>query len=205
MTEAETTTQETKQDELGAVLWRGRTIRVCEKGISDGKKTILWDKVYRLFLDATKIKVRFLPATSLMSLRIFDQYSRKINLVVDTLPRKGADGRNDFMMLYKMVIARVMERQRAGLTSKLKEGRTVSFDIFDLTPNRIERKSILGSYTIALSHVTGCRFERGDFVIDFIDDTGHVKQQKLGKANRIPNVHLVQAFLQSIARNNLNR
>ncbi len=198
------TIAKTEGDELGAVLWRSRTIRICEKGISNGKKTILWDDVDRLYLDATNIRVKLLPSTSLMTLQVVARDGRKISLTLDTLPRKTTDGRGDFMVLYKMVVNRIMERQRAELARDLKTGKSISFQRFDLTPKRIEHSGITGSYAIELSHVSGCRFERGDLVVDYIDGR-QTRQQKLGKASGIPNIHLIQAFLESLAKSNLNR
>ena len=80
----------------------------------------------------------------------------------------------------------------------------MSFQSFDISSSSVYRKKLFGGYDIIeLYRIVGYDFDNGEFVIKFINDKGHLKSKKSGFVREIPNIHLAQTFLLSVAQGNL--
>ena len=199
----ENLTTETSQHGLGAVLVTHGNRHICEGGVCDKKKSILWDDVDRLFLDGWKLSVNFLPAGESIRIRVLSTTNHEIDFRQKGLFRLGRKAQGNFSNLYEFIVSKIIDRQWSKLTNNIAEGRNVSFDQFHVSSSAIYRKKFFrGYHTIDLHRVAGCHFDSGQFVVDFIDDKGRRKCQFLGPVSEIPNIHLAQTFLTSIARQN---
>jgi hypothetical protein len=200
---AENLAERTGQHELGPVLHTHGTSHICEGGVSDDRKSILWDEVESLFLSAWKRTVNYIaPAGEGMEVRIVSMAGDKITFTQDAIFRIGNKDKSSFWDLYQFIVSQVIERQWSKLVNDIEERKRVTFGDFDISSSAIYRKKFFGGYDIIdLRLVAGCHFANGEFVLDFVDDKGRVKRKTLGSVARIPNIHLAEAFLSSIAQN----
>jgi len=199
---AQNLAERTGQHELGPVLHTHGTSHICEGGVSDDRKSILWDEVESLFLSAWKRTVNYIaPAGEGMEVRIVSMAGDKITFTQDAIFRIGNKDKSSFWDLYEFIVSRVIERQWSKLVKDIEERKRVTFGDFDISSSAIYRKKFFGGYDIIdLRLVAGCHFANGELVLDFVDDKGRVKCKALGNVARIPNIHLAEAFLSSIAR-----
>jgi len=193
------------RDRLGELLCAYGNKFVCENGICEKKKTILWDEIDTIFLDGTKTTVNFIiPAGESINLRIFSTKGNKINLNIRAAFRMSGKDRDNFSDVYQFIISKIIDRQWTKLINDIKEGERVSFQSFDVTSSAIYRSKFFGGYeTIELYRIAGCDISNGEFFIIFIDNKGRLKHKKTGDVRQIPNIHLVQTFLSTIGQNNL--
>jgi len=203
---AESSTATTRQRGLGRTLYTHGDRRVCEGGVCDNKKCILWDEVDILFLDASKTTVNFIPAGETMNVRVISTAHDEITFTQDALFRIGNKDKSSFWNLYQFIVSQVIERQWSKLVRDIEERKRVTFGDFDVSSSAIYRKKFFGGYDIIdLRLIAGCHFANGELVLDFVDDRGRLKCKSLGSVARIPNIHLAEAFLSSIARHNSGR
>jgi hypothetical protein len=199
----ENLTVKTGQDRLGSKLYTHGTKDICEGGVCDNKKSILWDEVDFLFLDASKTTVNFVPAGETMKVRVISTTGDEISFTQDAMFRIGDKDKGNFWNLYQFIVSKVIDRQWPKLVRDIEERKRVTFGDFDISSSAIYRKKLFGGYDIIdLRCIAGCHFANGELVIDFVDDKRRLKHKSLGSVPRIPNIHLVQAFLSSIARQN---
>lgn len=193
-----------KRGKLGATLCTLGNKYICEGGIHDNKRAILWEEIETLFLDATKTSINFIPAGESITLQVVSTRGDKINLKQKALFRIGGKGKDNFLDVHQFIVSRIIDRQWKELINDIEEGKRVSFESFDITSTAIYRKKLFAGYdVIELYRIVGCDFDNGEFVIEFVDDKGHLKRKKSGYVREIPNIHLAQTFLSSIARHNV--
>lgn len=191
------------QHELGSILYTHGKKHICERGVCDNKKSILWDQVDSLFLDARKLSVNFLQASESIELEVVSETGDAISLGRHGFIEIRRKYKENLWNLYQFIVSKVIDRQWSDLIRNLDEGTRVSFESFDITSTEIYRHKLFSGYdTIHLRRIAGCDFDRGELVVDFVDDKGRRKRKSLGAVARIPNIHLAQAFLSSMARRN---
>lgn len=199
----ESSTVKTGQHRLGPKLYTHDTKHICEGGVCDNKKSILWDEVDFLFLGASKTTVNFIPAGETMKVRIISTTGDEISFTQDAMFRIGDKDKSNFWNLYQFIVSKVIDRQWSKLVRDIEQRKTVPFGDFDITSSAICRKKFFGGYDIIdFGRIADCHFATGELVIDFVDDKRRLKHKSLGSVARIPNVHLARAFLSSIARQN---
>jgi len=197
-------TVRTAQHGLGPILHTHGTKHICEGGICDNKKSILWDEVDFLFLSASKTTVNFIiPAGENIKVRVISTTGNEISLTQEAFFRLGGKDKGNFWNLYQFIVSKVIDRQWSKLTRDIEEGKRVTFRQFDISSSAIYRKKFFGGYDIIdLHRIAGCDFGHGELVVYFVDDKRRRKRKSLGLVSEIPNIHLAQAFLSSIARQN---
>jgi len=202
----ESSTVKTSQHGLGSVLHTQGNMNICEGGVYDKKKSILWDEVDSLFLDAWKFSVNFIPSGESISVRIKSTTNYVIKLEQRAAFRVGHKDKSNFWSLYQFIVSKVIDRQWSKLIRNIEEGKSVTFERFNMDSSGVSRQKFFGGYDIiAFNRITGCDFAYGELVIDFINDKGRLKRKSLGRVPEIPNIHLAQAFLSLIARQNLGQ
>jgi hypothetical protein len=202
----ESSTAKTGQHGLGPILHTHGNMHICQGGISDGDMTILWEDVGSLFWGAyahTLILVIIpIPTHESQNIRVVNSEGDEILLRQTSPGRIAREKREGFWSLYMFIVSKLMDRQWLELTKTLEKGERASFRSFDITSTAIYRKRFRGYDKIDLHRVVGCGLGGGQFSIYFVDEKGRQKNVGCGPVSEIPNVHLAQAFLSSIARKN---
>ena len=200
----ENSTVKTSQHGLGSVLHTHGNMNLCEGGVCDKKKSILWDEVDVLFLEASKVTVNFIiPASETIKVDIISTTKDKISFTQGAAFRMRGKDKSNFWASYQFIVSKVIDRQWSKLVSDIEEGKRVTFGRFDIGSSGVHRQKFFGGYDIiALNRIADCDFAYGELVIDFVNDKGRLKRKNLGRVPEIPNIHLAQAFLSSIARQN---
>lgn len=197
----------TDQDKLGAILYTHGDKHICKGGVFDGGKAILWEEVESLFWDASKhtliLIIIPIPTYESQKIHIVNSAGDKISLTESTSFRIGSKKKESFWDLYQFIVSKIIDRQWLELTRDIERGERVSFQSFDITSTVIYRKRFRGYDAIDLCRVVGCDFEDGQFLIKFVDEKERPKSVSCGLVSQIPNVHLAQAFLSSIAQHNI--
>jgi hypothetical protein len=196
------------QDKLGTILYTHGNKHICEGGISDGKKTILWEEIESLFWDASKhtliLIVIPIPTYESQKMHIVNSVGDRLSLTQSSPFRIGSEKKEDFWNLYQFIVSKIIDRQWSELIRVIEKGERISFHSFDITSTAIYRKKFRGYDIIGLHRVVGCEFNDGQFLIKFVDEKERPKNVSCGLVSEIPNVHLAQAFLSPIARQNLS-
>jgi len=196
-------TVKTGQHRLGPILYTHSTKHICEGGVCDNKKSILWDEVDSLFLDGWKFSVNFIPSGESISVRVKSTTDDEIRLEQRAAFRVGHKDKSNFWNLYQFIVSKIIDRQWSKLIRDIEEGKRVTFGQFDISSSAIYLRKFFGGYNIIEIHrIAGCDFAYGELVIDFVNDKGRLKRKSLGRVPEIPNIHLAQAFLSSIAQQN---
>ena len=188
---------------LGKLLYTHGNKYICEFGIGDKKTSILWKEVDELFLSGQRTSINFIPAGESMEIKVVSITGENIRLKQNALFMMGGKKKGAIFGIYNFIVDKIIGRQMSELVTAIKNGNRVSFNSFDITANAFHRKKFFGGYDIIeFERVAGCDFNNGEFVIEFVDDKGCLKQKGSGQVAHIPNIHLAQALLSSIAKSN---
>jgi len=192
------------QHKLGSVLYTCGNKHICEGGVCDNKKSILWDEVDVLFLEAWKTTVNFvIPASEAMKVHIISTTKNKISFMQGAAFRMSGKDKSSFWALYQFIVSKVIDRQWSKLVSDIEKGKRVTFGQFDIASSAIYRQKFFGGHDIIdFNRIVGCDYANAQLVIDFVNDKSRLERKSLGYVSVIPNTHLAQAFLSSVARKN---
>ena len=194
----------TDQQELGPVLYTLGNKQICEGGVCDNKTSILWEDVDSLWLESWKASVNLLPSGENLKVEVVSKTGDAISL------RKyglwiGRKDRDYFWKSYQFIVSKIIDRQLSELTRDLEQGTRISFETFEITSTAIYGYYYLGRQgMVDLHRVVGCYFENGEFMLTFLrdKDNNRLVRKSLGRVKGIPNIHLAQTFLSSVARKN---
>jgi hypothetical protein len=205
-TSVEDSTVKVGQRTLGRNLYMQGSRFICDGGVCDHKTSILWDEVDCLFLNAWAQTMNGVPFGQDMQVRVISTRGDKITFSQHAFTNIGDEDKSRFLSLYQFIVSQVIDRQWSKLVRDIEDGKRVSFGDFDISSSAIYRKKLFGRYDIIdLGRIAGSHFANGEFILDFIDDKRRPKQKRLGLVSEIPNIHLVNAFLSSRARQNSGR
>lgn len=189
---------------LGKVLHKHGNKYICEFGVGDKGTSILWEEINELFLGGQRTSINFMPAGESVSIKVVSITGEKINFDQKALFVMGSKKKDTIFSIYNFVVKKIINRQMSELVTALKKGNRVSFKSFDVTSTAVYREKFFGGYDIIeFRRIVGCGFNNGEFVIKFIGDKGRLKQKGSGSVRNIPNIHLAQALLLSVAKGNL--
>jgi hypothetical protein len=191
------------QHELGSILYTQGKKHICEGGVCDNKKSILWDEVDVLFLEASRTTVFAIPASEAVKVHIISTTKNKISFVAAAASWMVGKDKSSLWALYRFIVSEVIDRQWSKLVSDIEKGKRVTFGQFDIASSAIYRQKFFGGHDIIdFNRIVGCDYANAQLAIDFVNDKGLVERKSLGYVSVIPNIHLAQAFLSSIARQN---
>ena len=189
---------------LGTILYEQANRFVCEQGICDKKNSILWEAIEAIFVSAVKEYAIIIPKYEFVDIVIRNKKGKSITLKLQSIGRVSKKKKESLFDAYGFIISKVIDRQLRELTEDIRRGKRVRFGSFDVTTNAIYRKKLFGGHDIIEIHrIVGCNIENGEFIIELIDDNGRSKRKKSGYVYEIPNIHLAQTFMLSIAEKNL--
>ena len=194
------------QHELGPVLYTLGNKQICEGGVCDDKTSILWEDIDSLWLDSWNTSVNFLPSGENLKVDVVSKTGDAISL------RKyglwiGRKDRDNFWKSYQFIVSKIIDRQLSELTRDLEQGTRISFETFEITSTAIYGYYYIGhNGMLDLNRVVGCYFDNGEFMLTFTHekDNNRLVHRSLGRVKEIPNIHLAQAFLSSIAGQSSN-
>ncbi len=189
---------------LGTTLYEHANRFVCEHGICDKKNSILWEDIEAIFVSAVKEYAIIIPKYEFVDIVIRNKKEKAITLKLQSIGRVSTEKKESLFDAYGFIISKVLDRQLQELTEDIRRGERVSFGSFDITTNAIYRKKFFGGHDIVEIHrIVGCSIENGEFIIELIDGNGRSKRKKSGCVYEIPNIHLAQTFIASVAQENL--
>jgi hypothetical protein len=202
----ENPTVEAGQDRPGPILYRHgtkqNTKHICEGGVRDNWASISWDDIESIFVDATEL----VPLGEGLTVRIVSTKGNEITFTQEGFLKIRDEEKSDFSNLYGFIVSKVIDRQWTQLLRDIEEGKKVTFGRFFVFSSAIYQEKFFGGYdTIGLDRVVGCDSANGELSVDFLDDKRHLKRKKFGPVSEIPNIHLVKAFLSSMAQKNSGR
>ncbi len=191
------------QHELGSILHTQGKKHICEGGVCDNKKSILWDEVDILFVEASKTSVFAIPATEGVKVHVISTTKDKISFVTGGLSLKIGSDNSSLWTLYRFIVSKVIDRQWSKLVSDIENGKRVSFGQFDIGPAGVHRQKFFGGeHIIDFNRIVSCDYAKGELLIEWLNEKGRLACRSLGYVSLIANVHLAQAFLSSVARKN---
>jgi hypothetical protein len=181
---------------------QGKTC-ICEKGICDKKKSFLWEDIDTIFISGVKEFAILVPKYEFIDVTVNSKKRQTITLKVQSLGFVNRSKKEKLFDAYNFILSNIIDRQLKELTGEMKKEGKINFGSFELTPTAVYRKKMFGGRdVIEIDRITGCGLDNGEFVIEYLDDNGRVKQKKSGFLYEIPNLHIAQTFLLSISQDN---
>jgi len=189
---------EAYQSKLGSMLYRHGNKCIYEGGICDEKRTILWNDVKEVYIGGTKTSVYFIPAYESRTIQVIDYHKNKVAIRISSPGRVGSEKKWQFVNIYAYIVSNIIDRQWEEFMSELRKGKRVFYIGVELGLDSIWfPKLFRGHDVIALNRIRGCEMDTGWFYISYWLDEKYYKRKDVGPIEMIPNLHLLQRFIDS--------
>jgi hypothetical protein len=186
--------------ELGVCEKKGH--KLCSPGLCNKKKAVLWEDIDKVYVSATKTYVYFVPASESIELNVVSTDGNTLSLGVSSAFRVGEEQKQLMWDVYGYVVSKVFDRQWKKLISDLEQGYTISFNSFDVTFESLRKSKMFGQEVIELSNIVDWQLYNAQLQIRFRDKKSRLKWTTLGGVGYIPNIHLAEAFLKYVIKDN---
>jgi ferredoxin len=210
--------EEVHQQSSGKPIYETDDVRVLEHGIKVKDLRILWDDIKNIYIDD---KISAPPNISSYSnqkmetinIRVENYKGKSIviskicDLFVVRTPNQPNAIKEGLLKVYAFIVSNIQERQWNDLRLSIGAGKSVQFGPIDITSTNISWKRLIGSETVGNSLFGTFKIENGVLSIIQIakyakddDPLPELKIMKIGEVNKIPNVHILLAYLSSIIK-----
>ena len=116
--------------------------------------------------------------------------------------KQSAEATKYWMEGYEYIVSHIFERQWDDMVTVINSGERVDFGSFYIDSNAIYIKGIFGNKQLDFYVINGWYMDKGELCIKYYDKRRKIKKKSAGFVAGIPNIHLVQAFLQELADSN---
>jgi len=192
--------------QLGTIIYEHDNNYVCEHGTYDSKRDIkiAWHDISILFIGATREAEPRTSRASPVNIAIQSSNRGKIRMTLQSVYKIG-EREKSLWETYDFIVSKILERQWTKLASEIKNGNRVSFNRFEVSLNYFYFKKSFGRRDrIKITAVSGCRIEKNELILQYVDDNGRLRNRKCGFVYEIPNFHLARVFISTHAQKNLD-
>jgi len=190
---------------LGDIVYEIKKLRICELGVCDNKKSILWNDVKDLTVSGQIVRVNLMLADDRTMIGITDFRDRSILIDIGRgfLDLTGRKKARTVSNIARFITSKIFDRQWNWFMEELRSNRPVSFGSFEVTSDNLRKKRIHGGYAIIeLGSITGWEISNGWIYVSHLNDQGKEKVKTLGMVIGTTNLHLIASFLDTLIHQN---
>lgn len=188
---------------LGKVHWHfGNNKGICESGVYDKNKFISYVCISHILVEAKGFSAYGSDVLEVFRFWVCGENKTNIHFDVYTSTKTRESDLKPILGGQEFIVSQIFERQWSKMMADIESGLHVVFGNFSFSKSCISIKSFFGSFKLSLSQVIGWHIQKGQIVVIYYDKNMELKQKSMGFINEIPNIHLAQSFLQSLADTN---
>lgn len=186
---------------LGEQVLDEGDLSIHTKGIAYRDSYILWDNVDSIYVGGTKASINFIPTYEDRTIALVDETARtRIDFSFSNIFRMGKGKKQLFNDVYSIILDNVSQRQWTKFIQALQAGERLNFQEFEMTRDAFYFRKFFGGYKqINITQVRGYDTSLGYFYIQY-QDNQKIKEKQVGEVSRIPNIHILQAFINMITK-----
>jgi len=186
---------------LGEQVLGEGDLSIHSRGIVYRGRYILWDNIDSIYVGGTKASINFVPTYEDRTIALVDETARtRIDLSFSNIFRMGKGTKQLFNDLYSIILDNVSQRQWTKFTQALQAGERLNFQEFEMTQEAFYFRKFFGGYNqINVAQVRGYDTSLGYFYIQY-QDSQKMKERQAGEVSRIPNIHILETFINMIAK-----
>jgi hypothetical protein len=193
--------EENSEKELGELLINKDNIRVYSNGIADYYGDyLLWDEIDYIYVGGTRSSVNYIPTMEDRTIKLVQSSSnRHVDILLSSWFRMRKEKQQLFNDIYSAIMKNTFDRLWSQFIQQLHSGTRLSFDKFEMTKDAFYfRKFFKGYNEINISSVKKCEINQGIFYF-FVHKSGkYMYPMNVGKIEEIPNIHIIQAYINLI-------
>ena len=197
--------------QLGELLLDGGSWRLYHNGVASRGKSIPWTNVEEIYISGSVTSVEFMPAGEKQSIKIVDSYKNSIKITLSSFFRMSEAKKQEFADVYTFILQNVGDRQWTEFLERLANGQRISFKALDISRDAFycvkgSKKLFgfaLGYDRIEIPSLIGCNIRNGIFYIQYLQPNGRPKDKYIDYVEDIPNIHIVQAFVKEMSKQNI--
>jgi len=184
---------------LGEQILNEGDLSLHNKGIAYKDSYVLWDNVDSIYVGGTKASINFIPTFEDRTIVLVDETAHtRIDFSFSSILRMGKGKKQLFNDIYSTILDNVSQRQLTKFIQALQAGERLNFQEFEITQEAFYFRKFFGGYKqIDVAQVRGCDISQGYFYIRY-QDKQKIKTKQAGEVSRIPNVHILQLFINMI-------
>jgi hypothetical protein len=189
---------------LGEKIFSGDGSDIYRNGIGHTEhyvSYILWDDVKAIYVSATLNTFDGIPSGEDRELGVIDANGNREEFLLSGLFRMKQERRQQFNEAYSFVLQNTSERLWREFIQSLSEGNRLSFNEFEMTKDVFYFHKTFGGWKeVNTAHIRGCDIGGGYFYINYQEPDKKVKTKRVGEVSNIPNIHIIQSFINAITQ-----
>lgn len=178
-------------------------IHIIDEGVSVGDKYIKWEEISKIYIKAEKETINFIPTSETKHISLVSDSAKKIDLVFSVFGRMSKKTVNAYNSIYQAIIESAFDRQWKSFVNSLKRGELIDFNLLGIQADGIYfKKYNHGKQLVQIDKILDYYFSAGTLYISFIDENETDKKCRIGELASIPNIHIIQCFLDEVKKSN---
>jgi len=192
---------------LGEKLLSGGGSIIYRNGIAHKNKYILWENVEKIYISGSINTINsIIPSGEHRELRIVDINNKEIDFSFNGVFRMRSEDKEQFSACYSLILQKVTHRQWTQFIHKLQNGERHSYRGFEIAQDAFYFHKSFGGYDKKdIAYIIGCSMNAGAFYIHYQEPYKKPKAKFVGSIAGIPNVHLVQSYINMIMKDRNSR
>ena len=183
---------------LGQKVFAGKESSIYRNGVANGRYYILWPNVERVYIGGTTRSINGIPTSENRELSINDS-KYEVLFSSSSFFRMNHESKQTFNNIYTFVLNNIFSRQWAQFLQKINNGEWLSFNKFEVTKEAFYFRKMFGKYDkIETNHILGCDIKIGFLYVQYQDRKKKLKEKCAGKVLDIPNIHLIQTYINTV-------
>jgi hypothetical protein len=189
---------------LGEVLLAEKNLSIHSNGIVYKGDYLLWDDIGNIYVGGSKTSINGIPtAENRTILLVNGSLTHSIEISLSSVFRMQKEKNQLFAKIYSLILEKTSERQWIQFIDKLRTGTRFTYEEFDMTQEALYfRKFWGGENKVDTNLIKGCALSQGMFVIFYQEPNKKMKNKNAGGVGGIPNIHILQAYINAISKNN---
>jgi len=180
---------------------RKSKVRILNEGVSVGEKFIKWYEISKIYIRAEKETINFIPTSEGKHISLVSDFGKIVDLNFGVFGRMGTKTLNAYNRVYQFIIEKTMERQWNIFVDSLKRGELLDFNLLAIQADGILLKKYKkGKQLLKIDKIKDHHFSDGALYMIYIDEKGKNAKCKIGEVALIPNIHIIQYFLDKVIK-----
>jgi hypothetical protein len=186
---------------LGEKLLSGGGSIIYRNGIAHKNQYILWENVEKIYISGSINTINFIiPSGEHRELRIVDVNNNEIDFSFNGIFRMRNADKEQFNSFYSLILQKVTPRQWTQFLHKLQNEERHSYRGFEIAQDAFYFHKFGGYDKKDIAFIKGWSMNAGAFYIHYQEPYKKPKAKFVGSIAGIPNVHLVQSYINMITK-----
>ena len=193
---------------LGEKLFEGKHSSIYHDGIASEGLQMLWDDVAQIYVGGTVHSINGIPNGENRAIKIIDSHNNEIIFELAAFFRMKQENRDQFGNAYAFILKNIFAKQWTKFLQTIINGEHYSFGNFNIAKEGLYISKVVATWKgakegfdiVETPYIKNSYTRDGSFYIQYQVPKKKFKliAERMGEVKYIPNIHIVQSYINYI-------